>query len=119
MKQTRYKLNKLKRHIVVFDNIKNEERFTIIFRKTSDMYKCTLEPVLDKDTEEKCCNICKGIYDIKCNKTNDIKSDVNKFISDNITILGKRVMDLKTLPEDVQRFIILTTEYNGYFDEVN
>lgn len=36
MKRTRYKLNKLKRHIVVYDNIENEERFTIIFRDTSE-----------------------------------------------------------------------------------
>ena len=119
MKRTRYKLNKLKRHIVVYDNIENEERFTIIFRDTSDMYKCTNEPLLEEDPEENCCNICKDIYSINCKKTNDVKHNVNKFISDNITILGKRIMDLKSLPEDVQKFIVLITDYNGYFHEVN
>ena len=97
-------MESLKRKVVVLDNNgKTCDRYTIIFRETADIFCSSTMPFSPLGIGQYCCNASQIVkYNNPTVKHNRIA--VNIYLRD-CKHIGKRVKDLNTLPEDVKKYI--------------
>lgn len=97
-------MESLKRKVVVLDNNgKTCDRYTIIFRESADIFGCSTMPFNPMGIGMYSCNAAQII---KWNNTTirENRLAVNIYLKD-CKHIGKRVKDLNTLPEDVKKYI--------------
>ena len=97
--------NNIQRQIVVLDNNgETFDRYTIIDRKTSDVYGSSSNPFHPQGFGGYSHNICQS-RGMKNDSERFNRICVNLYLKDSKNI-GIRVKDLDTLPTDVQKYII-------------
>lgn len=97
-------MENFKRNVVVLDNGgKTIDRYTIIIRKTADIYGCSENPYHPLGIGQYCANANK-IYKLNGNTERKNRLGVNIYLR-NYKSIGKRVNDLVSLPENVKKYI--------------
>jgi hypothetical protein len=97
-------MEKFKRNVVVLDNGgKTIDRYTVIIRKTADIYGCSENPFQPNGIGNYSCNV-NQIYNMSNNTETKNRLAVNIYLRNSKSI-GKRISDLNTLPENVKKYI--------------
>ena len=96
-----------KKVVVLDNNGETFDRYTIIFRKTADMYGSSINPFNPQGFSMYISNITTDTYNYRSIRITEKLNRVcvNCYLSECKNI-GKRIKDLSTLPIDVQNYII-------------